>query len=201
MCRKLFLKSTDRKDVILAEIDSKKRIQIEKIKANGNLHSPSNINGGGKSHCSFKTNCIWIICILACSLIGAVTYILLNKIPLANLETFLSSASLIISLVLSLFAIMYTYTSNAQIESKFEKIDSAATRIDSVSNDISKTEFSLKENIDAILSKLSNVDNHLATLADSRIKDDSPLPPGLDNLPEKERPTDSDVAHPKPEED
>ena len=169
MCRVLFLKRDDRKDVFLAKISSSQIIKLEKLKLKKMSHSPKLGDHMGKSPSRFKVNCIWTICVLSLFLIVAVTIILLSKIQISNLEDFLSSASLVLSLVLSIFAIMYTYTSNAKVENKFEKIDSAATKIENVSSTISSTADKLNQNIEAILSKLSKVDIALGQLTQNTV--------------------------------
>ena len=72
----------------------------------------------------------------------------------------ISYASVILSITLSVFAILYTYTSNVQIQQQFEKINSAATSIISTSDKLSTTGGKLNDNLETILSRLDKIDNN-----------------------------------------
>ena len=71
---------------------------------------------------------------------------------------YISYASVILSITLSVFAILYTYTSNVQIQQQFEKINSAANTITSTSSNLAATGNKLNENLDTILERLENID-------------------------------------------
>lgn len=95
----------------------------------------------------------WIICILAVLIIILLAYILTYRVMCADiLMEYISFASVILSITLSIFAILYTYTSNTEIQRQFDKMNSAADRINSTSKELDK-------NMNIILSHLKNIDN------------------------------------------
>ena len=101
----------------------------------------------------------WIISILTAIIIALVSFILTNRIANASIIVdYISFASVILSITLSVFAILYTYTSNVQIQQQFEKINSAATSIHETSNKLISTESKLNELLDTISTRLENID-------------------------------------------
>ncbi|MBR5103504.1 MAG: hypothetical protein IKV05_02330 [Bacteroidales bacterium] len=72
---------------------------------------------------------------------------------------YISYASVILSITLSVFAILYTYTSNVQIQQQFEKINSAANNIATVSDNLTVTGNKLNENLGVILGHLESIDD------------------------------------------
>ena len=102
----------------------------------------------------------WVICILSFIIICLIAHICTNKVLGAEkIMEYISYASIILSITLSVFAIMYTYTSNAQIQQQFEKINSAVDNITSTSNNLTIISNKLENNLDAILERLENIDN------------------------------------------
>lgn len=71
---------------------------------------------------------------------------------------YISYASVILSITLSVFALLYTYTSNVQIQQQFEKINSAADNITSASERLKTTTGKLDENLGTILQLLESID-------------------------------------------
>lgn len=71
---------------------------------------------------------------------------------------YISYASVILSITLSVFALLYTYTSNVQIQQQFEKINSAADNITSASERLKTTTGKLDENLGTILQHLESID-------------------------------------------
>lgn len=71
---------------------------------------------------------------------------------------YISYASVILSITLSVFALLYTYTSNVQIQQQFEKINSAADNITSASDQLKTTTGKLDENLGTILQHLESID-------------------------------------------
>lgn len=101
----------------------------------------------------------WIISILTTTIIALVSFILTKQIADASIIVdYISFASVILSITLSVFAILYTYTSNVQIQQQFEKINSAATSIHETSNKLISTEAKLNELLDTISTRLENID-------------------------------------------
>lgn len=102
----------------------------------------------------------WVISILSFIIICLIAYICTNKVLCAEkIMEYISYASIILSITLSVFAIMYTYTSNSQIQQQFEKINSAVGNITSTSNDLTIISNKLEDNLDAILQRLESIDN------------------------------------------
>ena len=102
----------------------------------------------------------WLICLLSAIIIALVAYILTDRILCANdIMEYISYASVILSITLSIFAILYTYTSNVQIQQQFEKINSAASIITSTSDNLTKTGNKLNENLETILNRLESIDD------------------------------------------
>lgn len=118
--------------------------------------------------CSMKSTSIkspnsphfwWIISTLGLTIIALVAFVLTNRIACANkIMDYISYASVILSITLSVFALLYTYTSNVQIQQQFEKINSAADNITSASERLKTTTGKLDENLGTILQHLENID-------------------------------------------
>lgn len=101
----------------------------------------------------------WIICTLSITIIGLVSFILSDRIACANdIMEYTSYASVILSITLSVFAILYTYTSNVQIQQQFEKINAAANNMIETSDKLTKTGNKLNDNLDSILQHLESID-------------------------------------------
>ena len=101
----------------------------------------------------------WIICTLGFIIIALVAFILSKRVISANkIMEYISYASVILSITLSIFAILYTYTSNVQIQQQFEKINTAANTITTTSENLTITGDRLKTNLGAILEHLEKID-------------------------------------------
>jgi len=101
----------------------------------------------------------WIICTLGIIIVALVAFVLSNRVICADkIMEYISYASVILSITLSIFAILYTYTSNVQIQQQFEKINVAANTITSTSNSLTITGEKLNENLDMILQHLESID-------------------------------------------
>lgn len=101
----------------------------------------------------------WSIVIISLLLIGAISFIFSERIINAeSLSEYISFASVLLSIILSIFAILYTYTSNVQIQEQFNKIDSAATNIRDVSYQLHNVGNRLSESLLDIQNKLTNID-------------------------------------------
>lgn len=70
-----------------------------------------------------------------------------------------SNASVLLSITLSIFAILYTYTSNQEIRQQFGKINIVADNITSVSEKLAKTNDDLNKNLETILDCLEKIEN------------------------------------------
>lgn len=100
----------------------------------------------------------WIISIFSITILGLIAFILTERIVCAEkIMIYISYASVILSITLSVFAILYTYTSNVQIQQQFNKINAAAENIQSVSNELTATEKKLNDSLEIILEKLENI--------------------------------------------
>lgn len=102
----------------------------------------------------------WLFSALSLAIIALVSFILTDRIVNADkIMEYISYASVILSITLSVFAILYTYTSNVQIQQQFEKINLAADNITSASNHLNIMTNKLEENLDDILRRLKNIDD------------------------------------------
>lgn len=100
----------------------------------------------------------WSIILMALTIIALISFILSERIVEAEkVMEYISYASVILSITLSVFAIMYTYTSNNQIQEQFEKINNAANNITATSEKLTQTGNALKENLDTIMDGIENI--------------------------------------------
>lgn len=107
----------------------------------------------------------WIISILSAAIIALISFICTDKIVNAEvIANYISFASVLLSITLSIFAILYTYTSNDQTQRHFENINSAAESIKSTSNELISTNTRINESFkdikkqwDDILGQLSDI--------------------------------------------
>ena len=103
----------------------------------------------------------WIISLLSSTIIALIAFVLTQRTADASLIIeYISYASILLSITLSVFAILYTYTSNVQIQRQFEKINSAATSIHSTSKDLISTSRKLNDSLESIMEHLKNIDQH-----------------------------------------
>lgn len=75
-----------------------------------------------------------------------------------DVANYVSAFSVLLSILLSIFAIQYTYHSNAQVERQFNDINRAAHNIIETSKELKATESLLKDAIDKIHAHLKNND-------------------------------------------
>lgn len=102
----------------------------------------------------------WLFSVFGIAVIVLIAYILTSRVICADkIMEYISYASVILSITLSIFAILYTYTSNTQIQQQFEKINSAANNITSTSEKLAVTSNKLKENLEVILRHLESIDD------------------------------------------
>lgn len=101
----------------------------------------------------------WLVGLLSTIIILLISYIIWGKTSDAQLIiNYVSCASVILSITLSVFAILYIYVSNVQIQQQFEKINSAAISISDTSNKLIQTEGKLNDFLETIEERLSNID-------------------------------------------
>lgn len=86
-----------------------------------------------------------------------VSYICVSNDNAANLINYISFASTLSSLLLSIVAIIYAIVSNNKGENQYAKIDSASDRISKSVDLFSKTSDNLTNDINTILSKLDDL--------------------------------------------
>ncbi|MBR5853745.1 MAG: hypothetical protein IKY74_06035 [Alistipes sp.] len=101
----------------------------------------------------------WSITILSLLLIASISFIFSERVVNAdNLAEYISFASVLLSITLSIFAILYTYTSNVQIQEQFNKIDCAASNINDVSYKLHDVSSRLNDSLTDITTTLANLD-------------------------------------------
>lgn len=119
----------------------------------------------------------WIIVLLSVVIIGLVAFILTKRVTNAvTILEYMSYASVLLSITLSVFAILYTYTSNVQIQQQFEKINSAANRIQTTSDNLIETNTQLKDSLSTIMERLDNIDKKQEEIANNINEQPSSFP-------------------------
>ena len=114
-----------------------------------------------------KINVIWVISLLVFVVGVLLALIITDQIMCADhLMQYISVISVVLSITLSIFAIMYTYFSNVEMQRQFDKINSAAERISKVSDVITKSNGLLEENVKTIISRISHTDDVMQALND-----------------------------------
>lgn len=84
------------------------------------------------------TNTRWTIIVVSILNILLISYVLTNCVVGAEkIMDFISYSTAILSITLSIYAIVYTRDSNVSLQRQFEKIEAATEQLDKVSNSIS----------------------------------------------------------------
>jgi len=93
----------------------------------------------------------WLIIILGVIILALLTFVVSKRvIDSKDIMDYVSSFALLLSIVLSIFAILYTYTSNAQIQRQFDRINAAANNINEVSTKWVETASQISERLDRV---------------------------------------------------
>ena len=153
------LKESQTKNVSPVNCDKTKNISQDKqYKRNGTVHF------------------VYAIAILSVILGCLVAFIESKRISDGKIVMeFISNVSTILSIVLSIFAIQYTYFSNAQIQQQFEKIDTAANHIASTSKDLTVTGSKINESFSNIMNKLDKIDSTQQDINNKLGNENTPL--------------------------
>ena len=94
------------------------------------------------------------------TILGLLTVIIVDKVCCSeHLMNYISVCSILLSIILSIFAIQYTYFSNNEIHQQFDKINSAADIIKKTASNIEETNALLKNNLEHILERLDTIDS------------------------------------------
>lgn len=102
----------------------------------------------------------WLIGVLTIIIIILLTIIITCKVLEPDkIMKGVSNASVLLSITLSIFAILYTYTSNQEIRQQFGKINTVADNITSVSEKLTKTNDDLNKNLGTISDCLTKIEN------------------------------------------
>ena len=82
----------------------------------------------------------WIVSVLVIIIIVLSVVILSNKVIKGEtVIAFISNFALLLSIILSILAIGFTYTSNVHIQGQFDKINNAATNVNDSAHQMEKT--------------------------------------------------------------
>lgn len=101
----------------------------------------------------------WLICLMSAAVVALLaTIFCFQTVNGEHISNYVSAFSVMLSIVLSIFAIQYTYHSNAQVERQFNDINRAARNIIETSKELKETESLLKDAIDKIHTHLKNND-------------------------------------------
>ena len=117
--------------------------------------------GGNSVKCTSSPHFWWLMGILVSSIIGLLAFISIDKVWNASkLIDYISSASVLLSITFSVFALQYTYISNVQIQHHFENINTSAEKIKSISDSLSKTTDDLNGKLQDIQNKLVKIESN-----------------------------------------
>ena len=116
----------------------------------------------------------WLISILGIAILALIALVISGQVIGSEIiMAYISSFALLLSIDLSVFAILYTYTSNDHIQGQFEKINTAATNI----NDASKKWTEIATQISERLERVESRQEELSKKFDNN----NPNPPGAPN--------------------
>ena len=100
------------------------------------------------------TNTRWTIVVVSILNILLISYVLTNCVVGAEkIMDFISYSTAILSITLSIYAIVYTRDSNVSLQRQFEKIEAATEQLDKVSNSISRQYADIKDGLDNLAKK------------------------------------------------
>ena len=104
-------------------------------------------------------NVIWVIVILSMIIVLLLSVILNCYVSDASeILRFLSYTSTILSILLSIFAILFTYFSSMQLDQKIAEIDNAVTEIKAVNNQLSTSNQTLVSTLVSMHEKIGNIE-------------------------------------------
>lgn len=107
----------------------------------------------------------WLICLMSAAIITLIVIIYCDAdLPCEDISNHVSAFSVLLSILLSIFAIQYTYHSNAQVERQFNDINRAAHNIIETSKELKETESLMKDAIARIHEHLKNNDSKIDKL-------------------------------------
>ena len=106
-----------------------------------------------------KSNLIWTIGCLIVVIVFLLAFILFDKSSTeSQIIGYLSFASLILSILLSIFAILFSYYSSGQIDSKLGQMENAVSKIEKSNESLSRSYISFIESLLLIREKLGSID-------------------------------------------
>ena len=109
----------------------------------------------------------WVLSVVGTLFLASLAYIIVNQIVgYEIIANYIAAFATLLSIVLSVFAIIYTYTSNAEISQHFLKINSAADNIRNTSSRLTETNAKFRDNLQQILDKLDTIDHHQRNFSD-----------------------------------
>lgn len=107
----------------------------------------------------------WLICLMSAAIITLIVIIYCDAdLQCEDISNHVSAFSVLLSILLSIFAIQYTYHSNAQVERQFNDINRAAHNIIETSKELKETESLMKDAIARIHEHLKNNDSKIDKL-------------------------------------
>ncbi len=139
----------------------------------------NNIQGEGCCHknnirSSQSPHFWWLVTVMSLIIIALLAFILSNRIVCSKIiGTYLSFAGLILSITMSVFAIIYTYVSNVQIQAQFEKIDNAAKHIIDASTKMKETAVDISSGIKDLRNKQDDLKKSFDNKNSEKIEKDN----------------------------
>ena len=134
-----------------------------------------NLRSAPQSKVASGINKNWIIAILLILLILAAGFILTDRVIQANaLYSYLSFTATLLSIILSVVAIMYSYFSTIVNERQMAEVTAAVTEIKATNRNINDNNQLMNDTIIALLEKVSAInakqDVYMANLTPNQIK-------------------------------
>ena len=104
-------------------------------------------------------NVIWIIALLVSAIVFLIAALLLNKVYHAErIISYLNYTSILLSILLSVFAILYTYSSSNKLDQQIARINIAVETIKTTNNQLSSSNQTLVQTIISMHEKLGNLE-------------------------------------------
>ena len=106
-----------------------------------------------------STNIIWVLVILSMVIILLVAYVLLDRVSCAErIVRYLSYTSTLLSIILSVFAILFSYFSSNQLDKQINDINVAVKEITTTNNQLSQSNQTLVTTLISMHEKLGHIE-------------------------------------------
>lgn len=157
------------------------------------------IENGGKYVNRFKCNSIWVICILGVLLIISIAFNIIGLVSndgcadfvsgglSSYIVSYISFASTLLSVVLAIVAIIYSFMSTTKGDRQWSQIDSAVTEIRATNQSIQNSEQQMVNAVIDIARKLGAIDARTQNSAGHAESTQESAFDNTDKIPSNER--------------